>query len=107
MKQGKFDIYVFADWKGMAAPKLMGILSAHYGKGKKAFGFEYDKDWIKTASQRLIDPDIQFFSGAQFPNNKENFGVFRQYARYLGAHFNEKKSCTTCKRIWREATNSL
>ncbi len=76
MKQGKFDIYVFADWKGMAAPKLMGILSAHYGKGKKAFGFEYDKDWIKTASQRLIDPDIQFFSGAQFPNNKENFGVF-------------------------------
>ena len=107
MKQGKFDIYVFADWKGMTEPKLMGILSAHYGKGKKAFGFEYNKDWIKTASQLLIDPDIQFFSGAQFPNNKENFGVFRQYARYLGAHFNEKKSRTTCKRIWREATNSL
>jgi serine/threonine-protein kinase HipA len=76
MKQGKFDIYVYADWKGMAEPKLMGILSAHYGKGKKAFGFEYDKDWIQTESQRLIDPDIQFFSGAQFPNNKENFGVF-------------------------------
>ena len=76
MKKGKFDIYVFADWKGMAAPKLMGILSAHFGKGKKAFGFEYDKDWIKTEPQRLIDPDIQFFSGAQFPNNKENFGVF-------------------------------
>lgn len=76
MKQAKFDIYVFADWKGMAEPKLMGVLSAHYGKGKKAFGFEYDKEWIKTGSQRLIDPDIQFFSGAQFPNNKENFGVF-------------------------------
>jgi len=76
MKQGKFDIYVFADWKGLDEPKLMGILSAHYGKGKKAFGFEYDKNWIKTESQRLIDPDIQFFSGAQFPNNKENFGIF-------------------------------
>ena len=76
MKQAKFDIYVFADWKGMAEPKLMGVLSAHYGKGKKAFGFEYDKEWIKTGSQRLMDPDIQFFSGAQFPNNKENFGVF-------------------------------
>lgn len=76
MKQGKFDIYVFADWKGMPEPKLMGVLSAHYGKGKKAFGFEYDKEWIKTESQRLIDPDIQFFSGTQFPNNKENFGVF-------------------------------
>ncbi len=76
MKQGKFDIYVFADWKGMAEPKLMGMLSAHYGKGKKSFGFEYDKEWIKTESQRLIDPDIQFFSGAQFPYNKENFGIF-------------------------------
>ena len=76
MKQGKFDIYVFADWKGMAEPKLMGVLSAHYGKGKKSFGFEYDKEWIKTETQRLLDPDLQFFSGAQFPNHKENFGVF-------------------------------
>lgn len=76
MKQGKFDIYVFADWKGMAEPKLMGVLSAHYGKGKKSFGFEYNKEWIKTETQRLLDPDLQFFSGAQFPNNKENFGVF-------------------------------
>jgi serine/threonine-protein kinase HipA len=76
MQQGKFDIYVFADWKSLSEPKLMGILSAHYGKGKKAFSFEYDQNWLSTESQRLIDPDIQFFSGAQFPNNKENFGVF-------------------------------
>jgi serine/threonine-protein kinase HipA len=33
-------------------------------------------DWTKAGSQRLIDPDIPFFSGAQFPNKKENFGVF-------------------------------
>jgi serine/threonine-protein kinase HipA len=76
MKQGKFDIYVFADWKGMAAPKLMGILSAHYGKGKKAFGFEYDKDWIKTASQRLIDPDIQFFRVHNFQTIKKILEFF-------------------------------
>ena len=24
----------------------------------------------------LLDPDIQFYSGPQYPNNKENFGVF-------------------------------
>ena len=76
MKKGKFDIYVFADWKSLSEPKLMGILSAHYGKGKKAFSFEYDQNWLSTESQRLIDPDIQFFSGVQFPNSKENFGVF-------------------------------
>lgn len=76
MAQQKFDIYVFAHWKEMAHPQLMGTLSAHYGKGKKAFSFEYDNSWIKSQQQRLIDPDIQFYSGAQFPNQKENFGIF-------------------------------
>lgn len=76
MPQNKFNIYVFAHWKGMTEPKLIGILSAHFAKGKKAFSFEYDKQWIKSEEQRLLDPDIQFFSGTQFPNNKENFGVF-------------------------------
>ena len=76
MAQQKFDIYVFADWKGMPAPKLMGVLSAHHAKGKKAFSFEYDKGWIKSEQQLQIDPDIQFYSGTQFPNQKENFGIF-------------------------------
>jgi serine/threonine-protein kinase HipA len=60
----------------MPAPKLAGKLSAHFAKGKKAFSFEYDKAWIMSQQRQLLDPDIQFFSGAQFPNNKENFGVF-------------------------------
>lgn len=76
MTQQKFDIYVFAHWKGMPEPKMMGILSAHHAKGKKAFSFEYDKAWIKSEQQLQIDPDIQFYSGAQFPNQKENFGIF-------------------------------
>jgi len=57
-------------------PQLMGVLSALYAKGKKAFSFEYDKDWLKSKQQMLLDPDIQFYSGPQYPNNKENFGVF-------------------------------
>ncbi|MHB1148520.1 MAG: type II toxin-antitoxin system HipA family toxin, partial [Lutibacter sp.] len=76
MAKKKFDIYVYAHWQGMDVPLEMGILSAHFGKGKKAFSFQYNKDWIKSKHQVLIDPDIQFFSGPQFPNNKENFGVF-------------------------------
>ncbi len=76
MAQQKFDIYVFAHWKGMPEPKLMGVLSAHHAKGKKAFSFEYDKGWIKSEQQLQIDPDIQFYSGTQFPNRKENFGIF-------------------------------
>ena len=60
----------------MPEPKNIGILSAHYGKGKKAFSFEYNKEWLKSKQQMLLDPDIQFYSGPQYPNNKENFGVF-------------------------------
>ncbi|GGH18048.1 hypothetical protein GCM10011418_21440 [Sphingobacterium alkalisoli] len=76
MAKGKIDIYVYAHWAGMSQPELLGVLSAHQAKGRKAFSFEYDKNWLKTKEQRLIDPDIQFYSGQQFPNDKENFGIF-------------------------------
>lgn len=76
MATGKFDIYVFADWIGLEVPTLVGTLSAHFAKAKKAFSFEYDKDWLKTDAQRLLDPDIDFYSGPQYPANKENFGIF-------------------------------
>ncbi|RXR34862.1 type II toxin-antitoxin system HipA family toxin [Flavobacterium piscinae] len=72
----KTDIYVYAHWTGMQEPKLIGILSAQQGKGKKAFSFEYDKDWLKSGQQFLLDPDIQLFGGPQYPNQKENFGIF-------------------------------
>ena len=76
MAGGKFDIYVFADWYWLKEPKLVGTLSAHFAKGKKAFSFEYDKNWLKTDQQHLLDPDIEFYFGPQFPSNKENFGIF-------------------------------
>ena len=76
MATGKFDIYVFADWASLEKPTFVGVLSAHFAKGKKAFSFEYDKDWLKTDAQRLLDPDIDFYSGPQYPANKENFGIF-------------------------------
>lgn len=76
MAGGKFDIYVFADWDGLESSTLVGVLSAHFAKGKKAFSFEYNKDWLKTDGQQLLDPDINFYSGPQYPTNKENFGIF-------------------------------
>lgn len=76
MATGKRDIYVYAHWKGISDPQLIGILSAHAAKGRKAFSFEYDAAWLKSDTHHLLDPDIQFYSGPQFPNNKENFGLF-------------------------------
>jgi serine/threonine-protein kinase HipA len=72
----KTDIRVYADWKGMASPKCIGILSAQQAKGRKAFSFSYDADWISSQEQLLLDPDIGWYSGQQYPNVKENFGVF-------------------------------
>jgi len=72
----KTDIWVYADWKGMVFPKCIGTLSAQQGKGRKAFSFSYNTDWISSQEQLLIDPDITWYSGRQFPNAKENFGVF-------------------------------
>lgn len=76
MASKKTDIYVYADWIGLEGPKLIGVLTAQQAKGRKAFSFHYDKDWIRSEAQRLLDPDIQWFTGAQHPNGKENFGVF-------------------------------
>ena len=73
---GKTDIWVYADWKGLVSPKCIGILSAQQTKGRKAFSFAYDKDWITSQEQLLLDPDIAWYSGQQYPNRKENFGVF-------------------------------
>ncbi len=76
MAGGKFDIYVYADWKGLDGPVQIGILSAHFAKAKKAFSFEYNKEWLARDSYRLLDPDIAFYSGPQYPADKENFGIF-------------------------------
>ncbi len=76
MIQNKTDLYVYADWQGMLEPKIIGILSAQQAKGKKAFSFEYDKEWLKTEHKFLLDQDIQLYGGPQYPNQKENFGIF-------------------------------
>ena len=72
----KTDIWVYADWKGMILPKCIGILSAQQAKGRKAFSFSYNSDWINSEQRLLLDPDIAWYTGHQFPNAKENFGAF-------------------------------
>lgn len=76
MDKSKIDIWVYAHWVGMRAAKCIGILSAHFGKGRKSFSFEYDSDWISSQEQLLLDPDLGWYSGQQFPNEKVNFGLF-------------------------------
>lgn len=76
MAQGKKKILVYAHWVGMKTPKLIGTLTAQKTKGRKSFSFEYDKSWINSEEQLILDPDIYWYSGQQYPNRKENFGIF-------------------------------
>ncbi|MFV8343746.1 HipA N-terminal domain-containing protein [Flavobacterium sp. XS2P39] len=76
MSTNKTNIYVYAHWKEMTEPKIIGILSAQQAKGKKAFSFEYDNEWLKSEQKFILDPDIQLYGGPQYPNKKENFGIF-------------------------------
>ena len=76
MAATKTDIWVYADWKGMGAPKCIGVISAQQSKGNRIFGFEYTKDWLKSDQVFLLDPQIGLYSGTQYPDKKDNFGVF-------------------------------
>ncbi len=76
MAINKTDIFVYAHWRGMPEPVLIGVLSANQAKGRKTFSFEYDKQWLKGKDLFLLDPDIGFYSGPQFPGKKEHFGIF-------------------------------
>lgn len=45
-------------------------------RGKRQFSFSYDTNWPNSREQILLDPDIMWYKGQQYPAGKENFGVF-------------------------------
>jgi serine/threonine-protein kinase HipA len=76
MATSKVDILVYADWLEISESKLIGILAAHQGKGRKAFSFSYDEKWLETEKPFLFDPDVTWNRGHQFPIGKSIFGIF-------------------------------
>src|SRR4030042_1569256 len=76
-KNNRRYIYVFAQWAGMTEPIYMGLLTAEFTRGKEIFSFRYSDDWLKSSYSQILDPDLQFYSGAQYAGDeKSNFGVF-------------------------------
>lgn len=75
MQANKSDIYVYFQLPDNSPPRQIGILTAHQAKGRKAFSFTYSSDWMNSREQILLDPDIGWYSGPQFPSEKENFGM--------------------------------
>jgi len=60
MEANKTDIYVYADWVDLSNPQFIGILSAHQAKGRKAFGFTYDPQWLKSGQQQFIAQSLKY-----------------------------------------------
>ena len=71
------NIFAYANWKGMDAPLLLGILNVNITRGKEVFSFEYDPDWLKSGMAQNLDPDLGLFTGPQYVrDDKINFGLF-------------------------------
>ena len=76
-KTGRKEILVYADWKGLPGPSLMGTLLVTPGRGKEMFSFEYTGSWLKSGLTQMLDPDLQFYPGVFYPGEEKiNFGVF-------------------------------
>jgi len=74
----KREIYVYAHWEGIQDPTLMGTLQSERLKGNEIFSFQYDEKWLKSNQSRVLDPDLQLYSGAHYlsDDKKLNFGMF-------------------------------
>ena len=69
-------IEVYADWKGLSGPVLLGFLHADELRGKEVFSFEYAHTWLDR-HHVLLDPDLHLFHGRQYlQQDKPNFGLF-------------------------------
>ena len=78
MKSNETVIWVYADWKPMEAPHLVGKLFSQRVRGKEIFSFEYNETWLSTSQAKLyLDPILGLFKGKQYlPEGRSNFGVF-------------------------------
>ncbi|MBI3510085.1 MAG: HipA domain-containing protein [Bacteroidetes bacterium] len=76
MTTAQKEIFVHAGWTDAKSPALIGVLSAQQGKGRRSFDFEFDHQWLKEQKPFLLDHDLTWHSGKQFPNGKTIFGMF-------------------------------
>lgn len=76
-KKASREIFVYASWKEIEEPILMGILHSSVSRGDEIFSFEYEKAWLNSDHAMGIDPDLKLFSGPQYlAMGKSNFGIF-------------------------------
>lgn len=69
-------IYVYDNFSE-GVPCLIGRLYVGVIKGGETYSFEYDVDWLVRNKMKVsLDPQLQPFTGRQFPTGKNIFGIF-------------------------------
>lgn len=76
MTSSGLTIYVFAHWIGLNGPTFMGHLHVNPNRARRSFRFEYAQQWLKSSIRFYMDPDLEPYLGAQYPQGKELFGIF-------------------------------
>jgi len=103
----KKHIYVYADWKGLTSPHLLGVLSSTFTRGNEIFSFEYDENWLKSNYAQVLDPDLGLYPGQQYlSDDKINFGLFLDSSPdRWGRMLMKKKEATSAKKENRPKNN--
>lgn len=76
MSEKKKEIFVYDSFQ-FSEPVLMGVLYIDSQRGNESCSFEYAHYWLRQAFlDILIDPELFYYEGRQFPSGKKMFGVF-------------------------------
>lgn len=71
-------IYVYESFNSDES-NLMGRLYVGEGKSSDNYSFEFDENWLSHHKRNyIIDPELQLYSGRQYPVNKNIFGIFME-----------------------------
>lgn len=76
MSDNEEKIYVYENFSS-SEPILLGTLFCEILKGNPIYSFEYDENYLKNSKHNImLDPEINFYKGRQYPHNKKFFGIF-------------------------------
>jgi len=71
------EIIVYAAWRELGEPRVMGRLIGTHTRGQEILSFEYDPGWLRDEHVHHLDPALQLFAGTQYPSSgSPNFGIF-------------------------------
>lgn len=74
---GRREIEVFGDWVELGEPTQIGTLFATVVRAQETYEFHYEAEWLARGLAQELDPELQFYGGAQYPGqDKPNFGIF-------------------------------